>query len=417
MTPTSTDERLLFRLPDLGEGLQDAEVVQWLVGVGDHVVADQPLVTIDSEKAVLDVPSPRSGRIAAIHGRPGDRIPVGAVLVEYEDEDGGPNGGGAAIVGRLPEQAPAPAAPPAPPEVLPAPAGAPPTATPPPPPAPPEAAPTEAAPATVPSPRPLASPAVRRRARELGIDLGTVVPSGERGEVTSADLEAAASALTAAAPPPQPTIEGAEPLRGVRHAMAQAMSDAHRQVVPATVMDEADVHAWPEHEDITARLIRALVAAAAAQPALNAWYDSTALAVRRHDEVRVGVAVGTEDGLFVVVLDDARDRSAAHIRHELDELEAAARGRTIAPDRLRGATVALSNFGMLAGRYAQLTLLPPQVAILGAGRIVERVVAHDDAIAVRRMLPLSLTFDHRAATGLEAAAFLRAVMEDLSRPD
>ena len=115
--------------------------------------------------------------------------------------------------------------------------------------------------------------------------------------------------------------------------------------------------------------------------------------------------------------DDARDRSAAHIRHELDALEAAVHDRSIKPERLRGGTFALSNFGMLAGRYAQLTLPPPQVAILGAGRIADRVVAHDDAIAVRRMLPLSLTFDHRAVTGAEAAAFLRAAMEDLRRAD
>jgi pyruvate dehydrogenase E2 component (dihydrolipoamide acetyltransferase) len=182
-------------------------------------------------------------------------------------------------------------------------------------------------------------------------------------------------------------------------------------------MDDADVDAWPEHEDITARLIRAIVAGATAQPALNAWYDSTALAMRRHDEVRPSVAVETSDGLFAVVLQDARERSAAHIRHELDELEAAVHDRSITPARLRGGTIALSNFGMLAGRYAQLTLPPPQVAILGAGRIAQRVVAHDDAIAVRRMLPLSLTFDHRAVTGAEAASFLRAVIDDLGRPD
>ena len=401
--------------------------MQWLVGAGDHVVTDQPLVTIDSEKAVLDVPSPQSGRIAAIHGAPGDRIPVGAVLVEFEDEgDGAERAGAPALVGRLPEQAPAP--PPAP-AAHPSVAATPPAEAPAPTPAP---APPEVSPEPA---RALASPSVRRRARELGIDLAAVPPTGPRGEVTTADLEAAASAPPApealtrtavAAPPPAPearqrvrapVIEGAEPLRGVRLAMAQAMTEAHRQVVPATVMDDADVDAWPEHEDITARLIRAIVAGAAAQPALNAWYDSTALAVRRHDEVRAGVAVETSDGLFVVVLQDARERSAAHIRHELDELEAAVHDRSIAPARLRGGTIALSNFGMLAGRYAQLTLPPPQVAILGAGRIAQRVVAHDDAIAVRRMLPLSLTFDHRAVTGAEAASFLRAVIDDLGRPD
>jgi 2-oxoisovalerate dehydrogenase E2 component (dihydrolipoyl transacylase) len=404
---SAVDEQV-FRLPDLGEGLQEAEIVQWLVGVGDHVVADQPLVTIDSEKAVLDVPSPRSGRIAAIHGEAGDRVAVGAILVEFADEREGHTGGGAALVGRLPEEE-APAAAVAPPAVA---ATA----------APSEAAPAQAAPRTAPTTpmpgaRPLASPSVRQRARELGVELTSVVPTGERGEVTHADLDRAAARPERPAPAPEPRIAGAEPLRGVRLAMAQAMAEAHRQVAPATVMDEADVEAWQEHEDVTARLIRALVAGAAASPALNAWYDASALAVLRHEAVRVGVAVETDDGLFVVVLEDARERSAAHIRHELDELEAAVRARSVAPERLRGSTVALSNFGMLAGRFAELTLPPPQVAILGAGRVAERVVAHDDGIAVHRMLPLSLTFDHRAATGMEAAAFLQAVMEDLSRAE
>lgn len=379
------DERDVFRLPDLGEGLQDAEIVIWLVSEGDHVVVDQPMVTIDSEKAVTDVPSPRSGRILRLRGAPGDRIEVGAILVEYEaEEEEADRGGAPALVGRLPEHEPA---------------------------------------GTTPAQRPMAAPSVRALARELGVDLSAVEATGERGEVTHADVERAApgAAVTDAPASPGPVgptrpIEGAEPLRGPRLAMAQAMAEAHRQVASATVMDEADVDAWPEHEDVTARLVRAIVAGCAASPALNAWYDAGAVARRLHEEVRVGVAVDTEQGLFVPVLSDARGRSAAHIRQELDELEAAVRDRSIGGERLRGGTVALSNFGMLVGRFAQLTLPPPQVAILGAGRIAERVVAHDDAISVRRLLPLSLTFDHRAVTGGEAAAFLRTVIDDLQDP-
>jgi len=198
--------------------------------------------------------------------------------------------------------------------------------------------------------------------------------------------------------------------------MAHAMAEAHRQVAPATVMDEADVDGWPDHEDVTARLIRAIVSGCAASPDVNAWYDPHAIARRLHEEVRVSVAVDTQSGLFTPVLSDARGRGAAHIRQELDELEAAVRDRSIGGERLRGGTVALSNFGTLIGRFAQLTLPPPQVAILGAGSIAERVVAHDDAISVRRLLPLSLTFDHRVVTGGEAATFLRAVIDDLQQP-
>ena len=203
--------------------------------------------------------------------------------------------------------------------------------------------------------------------------------------------------------------EGAEPLRGVHRAMALRMAEAGKAVVPATLTDEADVAAWPAGTPVTARLIAALAAACKAEPALNVAYDGVAMARRLNAEVHVGVAVDTEDGLIVPVLRNAERRDLAALSVELTRLETEARARSIAPEALRGATISLSNFGSLAGQFAALVVVPPQVAILGAGRISPRVMAIDGAFVARPMLPLSLTFDHRAVSGGEAARFLSAV--------
>ena len=283
-----------------------------------------------------------------------------------------------------------------------------------------------------------AAPAVRARARRLGVDLAALTPSGSRGEVTMDDVEAAADAAAPAARPVRAgatpaapeTVEPAEPrrgraeaalphgyelLRGVRRAMSRNMALSGAQVVPATVIDEADLHAWAPHTDTTARLVRALVAGCAAAPALNAWLATDGESRQLHRIVDLGLAVEAPDGLFAPVIRDVGALTLGELREQVDELEAAVRARRLRPDELRGATVTLSNFGMLAGRHAALVIVPPQVAILGAGRAAPRPVAVGDAIAVHRVLPLSLTFDHRAATGGEAAAFLSAVIADLER--
>ncbi len=195
--------------------------------------------------------------------------------------------------------------------------------------------------------------------------------------------------------------------------MARNMARAGAELVPATVTDEADVDHWPLDADVTIRLVQAIAAGCAAAPALNAWLDGERLAWRLHETVDVGVAVDSDDGLFVVVLRDAGRRSAAELRRDLDRLEEAVRARTVERADLHGATIGLSNFGTLGGRFAALVAVPPRVAILGAGRIAPRVVAVEGVPAVRRMLPLSLTFDHRAVTGGEATRFLAAVIATL----
>ncbi|MDH3506164.1 MAG: 2-oxo acid dehydrogenase subunit E2 [Gammaproteobacteria bacterium] len=348
----------VFKLPDLGEGLREAEIVTWHVGVGDHVVADQPLVAVETDKAIVEVPSPRAGRVAALHADVGDILEVGAPLVEFDAGEAKDTG---AIVGDIAES-----------------------------------------PRT--TERAKAAPAVRKLAESLGVDLATVTGTGPGGTISSADVEAAAGTRGGAG----------EKLRGVRRAMFQSMTLAGRNVVPATLNDEADIDAWSEHEDPTARLTRAISIACKASPALNAWFDPNTETRTLHKTVDLGIAVETGDGLFAPVLRDAGNRNTEELRAELERIKQGIENRSVERAELTGATISLSNFGMFGGRFAELVVLPPQVAILGAGRAEPRVVVQDDQPVVRRILPLSLSFDHRVVTGIEATRFLNTVIEDLA---
>jgi 2-oxoisovalerate dehydrogenase E2 component (dihydrolipoyl transacylase) len=342
-----------FRLPDLGEGLVEAEIVQWHVSPGDHVVADQPLVSVETAKAVVELPSPQAGRIASTNGKVGDVVKVGEILVEYSS-DGEPEETG--IVGDLPQAAIK------------------------------------------------ASPAVRAKAAALALDLSKIKGTGPDGAITLQDLEVQQAGGQA---------ENLVRLNPTRRSMASNMSRARTEVVPATVTEEADVSAWPTTEDVTLKIILAVVSALQSYPALAAWYDPTQQTLRLHKTINLGIAHDTPEGLFVPVLRDAGARSAAELRQALDEMKRKVADRTIHPADMLGATFTLSNFGTIAGLHAALVLIPPQVAILGAGRIVPRAVLSEGTIKPGRMMPLSLTFDHRALTGGEAARFLRSVIESL----
>jgi len=362
-----------FALPDLGEGLQDAEIVSWHVAAGDHVVADQPLVAVETDKAVIEIPSPHAGRIERLCAKSGERVKVGASLVEFA-EGTSPDTG--AIVGEL--VAPQPAARLEEPPAL-AVAGV------------------------------KAAPAVRRRARELGVELAEVPGTGPGGAITIEDVEKLARIAAVATPE--------EELKGVRRAMAVKMARSGAEIVPATVADDADIGDWRAAEDFTVRLVRAIVAGCKAAPALNAWYDAARMTRRVHAAIDLGLAVDTADGLIVPVLRDVGSRDAGSLRKGIDALKTDVRARTVPLAELRGQTITLSNFGMFGGRYAALVIVPPQVAILGAGMARSVVVPRAGGPTVRRILPLSLTFDHRAVTGGEAARFLYAVIQDLERKD
>ena len=197
--------------------------------------------------------------------------------------------------------------------------------------------------------------------------------------------------------------------------MAERMALSRARVVPVTVNEDANIGDWRIGEDVTVRLIRAVAAGCAASPALNAWLDEGATRRTLHGAVHLGIAADTGDGLFVPVLRDAGAKEPAALRTEVDRLRAGAAARSLAPEELDGATITLSNFGTLAGRYGTPIVVPPQVAILGAGRAREEPVVHGGKLTIRRRIPLSLTFDHRACTGAEASRFLAAALADLER--
>jgi 2-oxoisovalerate dehydrogenase E2 component (dihydrolipoyl transacylase) len=360
----------MFALPDLGEGLQEAEIVSWHVAEGDHVVNDQPLLAVETEKAVVEIPSPKAGHIAKLLAKVGDRVKVGAALLEFEEGRHAETG---TVVGEL--------------------SG-------------PGAVPSAAAPA---APRPVAvraAPAVRAHARQLGVDLSRLTPTGPGGTITLSDVESAASASAAG--------KAAATLRGARRTMAVNMARAWREVAHATLQDEADIEVWPSNEDVTCRLVRALIAGCKAEPALNASFDAASLSLRENATIDLGLAIDSPDGLFVPVLRDAARGTSQDWRREIDAFKRGVQERSLAPADLRGATITLSNFGTIAGRHGSLIIMPPQVGILGVGRIAARPAkAANGSLVLHRTLPLSLTFDHRAVTGGAAARFVRAIIADL----
>ncbi|PJK11375.1 branched-chain alpha-keto acid dehydrogenase subunit E2 [Lysobacteraceae bacterium NML08-0793] len=437
----------IFNLPDLGEGLPDATIVEWHVKEGDSIRLDDNLVSMETAKAVVDVPSPVSGKVLRLAGGAGDVIVTGHWLAEFEmdlsmpqraeGQDTGHHHGGSAPPPPAAAETAAPAAKPENAEKADAGTvvGAMQVG---------DAVITEAA---VASGGVKAVPAVRATARKLGVDLSRVRPTGVDGTVTMQDVKAAAAnpallqtanAAPAAAPAPaatqrSPLSQSGKPMRtqppsvaasgqpeqlkGVRRNMARVMADAHAQVVPTTLVDDADLHAWIGKQDITARLIRAIVAACKAVPALNAWFDGEKLSRTLHPHVDIGIAVDTEDGLFVPALRNADMLDAQGVRAGIQRLRAQVESRSIPASELTGYTISLSNFGMFAGRYATPVVVPPCVAIIGAGKLSHDVVAVMGGIEVHRRLPISLTFDHRAATGGEAARFLKALLDDLALPN
>ncbi len=360
---------LKFNLPDLGEGLTEAEIHQWHVKEGDTVEPDQILVSMETAKAVVDVPAPHAGKIAKLHGAVGDIIQTHGLLIEFEQEDQTHKPVETPVVEASSQQA------------------------------------------SNPSSKVRILPALRALASQLRVDLAHVIGTGTDGQITADDIRAAGSKNAPSTP------QAMEPIKGVRRSMAKAMSAAHAQVVPVTLVDDADIQAWPEKTDITLRLVRAIVAGCKAEPALNAWFDGQAIARKLHQEVHVGIAMDTPDGLFVPVLKNAHQRSVVELRTELDRFKGLVRSREIPAADLQGNTITLSNFGMFAGRYANPIVVPPCVAILGVGQLRHETVLSSGQAKTHRMLPLSLTFDHRAATGGEASRFLAAVISDLKKAD
>lgn len=369
-----------FKLPDLGEGLQEAEIVEWHIKPGDSVTTDQLIVSVETAKAIVDVPSPCAGVIASCFGKPGDLLHIGEPLVEFA----GASDDSGTVVGRIEARADSGADDDDDDEHF-----------------------LIGGSTTGAHPELRATPAIRALAKRLQVELADIQASGRHGLITHDDVERAARL--------RDSHGDTELLRGVRRTMAQNMARAHADVVKVTLQDDADLHRWLAATDPTLRLVRAIGIACQREPGLNCWFDGVNLRRRLLSRVDLGIAVDTPDGLFVPVLRQITERPAADVRRGLDALRAAVRARKIPPAELQGATITLSNFGMLAGRYADPVVMPPSVAIIGAGKIREEVVACNGAVAIHPRMPLSLSFDHRAVTGGEAARFLAALMADLEQ--
>ena len=391
---------ITFKLPDLGEGLPEAEVVSWHVQEGQHIELDQPLLSVETAKAVVEVPSPYTGTIVRLHAQPGDTVQTGKPLVDFDlpdtvaasaqssepsakpasSDQGMVVGHMSAAGGELIDRAIAGRT---------------------------RSASTD---------RVRAAPAVRMLARRLGVDLASCRPSGRHGLVSVDGVLARANLGSGTnASPGVAGLSDADRLRGTRKAMSASMSISRDQIAMCTVFDDADIQSWYGRDDITVRVIRAIVAGVKAEPGLNALFDASVPARKIVSEVHLAVAVDTADGLIVPVIRDVGSLSAEETRARLNDIKERTRNRSITPDQMRDYTFTLSNFGMMAGRYATPLVTPPTVAILGSGRLQRDVVAGDSGPEIHMRLPLSLTFDHRCITGGEACRFLAAVIADLTQ--
>jgi 2-oxoisovalerate dehydrogenase E2 component (dihydrolipoyl transacylase) len=387
---------ITFNLPDLGEGLPEAEIVSWHVKEGQHIELDEPLLSVETAKAVVEVPSPYSGTISRLHARPGDTVQTGGPLVDFDlpaldaadSSDQSQPGAGAEgmVVGHMAASG----------EEL-----------------------VDRAilgrGRRVTGERVRAAPAVRMLARRLGVDLASCQANGRHGLITVDDVLARSNVGSASAPAPAVAgLTDADRLRGARKAMATNMSVSRDQIAMCSVFDDADIHVWHGHDDITVRIIRAIVAGARAEPGLNALFDPAIPARKVMQQVHLAIAVDATDVLIVPVLRDVGSQSSQQLRATLNDLKERTRNRTIAPEEMRDYTFTLSNFGTMAGRYATPLVTPPTVAILGVGKVQRDVVAGASGAEIHMRLPLSLTFDHRCATGGEACRFLGAVIADLA---
>lgn len=370
-----------FKLPDLGEGLPEAEIVRWHISVGDNVKVDQLMVEVETAKAIVEIPCPQDGTIVALFGTDGDIIHTGEPLVEFQCDQQDDSG---TVVGEL--------------------AAA-------------ETNTTEdhfivgASPSSLQAhhgtAHPKATPAIRALAKRLNVDLAQLTPAQGQLAVNATDVEKAAKL--------QQTHGQATPLRGVRRTMAKTMALSHAQVVPVTLMEDADIDDWIPGTDLTMRLVQAVTKACQTSPCLNAWFDGHNLSLRVLSEINIGIAVDAEDGLFVPVLNDVAHRSIKDLRKGLNKMRQDIKQRSIPPSEMQGATITLSNFGTIAGRYANPVVVPPQVTIIGCGAARDEAVVRNGEMRVRKILPLSITFDHRAATGGEAARFMATLIDDLER--
>jgi 2-oxoisovalerate dehydrogenase E2 component (dihydrolipoyl transacylase) len=423
--------RYVFKLPDLGEGTVEAEIVGWRVKPGDTVAEDDVIVEVMTEKAAVEVPAPVSGRVVSITGQPGDMVPVGAELIVLETQPAAAAGAPAAA-SPLASAAAAPSAPPAA-RVAPSGNGA--------------GGAQAAREAAVHSGRVATSPAIRRRAHEAGVDLRQVAGSGPSGRIVSQDLDAyvaraahsqpvplrpAPRALAPASPEKRPPAGATREIKviGLRRLIAQRMSEAKRNIPHFAYVEELDVtelEALRSH--LNSKLERgapgltylpflalALVRVLRDFPQCNAHYDAERGVIVQHAAVHLGLATRTPDGLKVPVVRDAQSRSLWDLAAEMRRVSEAARTNKATREELTGSTITITSLGKLGGIVSTPIINAPEVAIIGVNRALERPVVLDGAIAIRRTMNLSSSFDHRFVDGYDAAAMIQALKECLEHP-
>jgi pyruvate dehydrogenase E2 component (dihydrolipoamide acetyltransferase) len=393
-----------FKFPDVGEGITEGEVIRWLVAEGDSIKVDQPLAEIETDKAVVEMPSPYAGTVLKIHVKPKDIVKVGAVLVTIGEK-------GEAVTEAAPQAGAAPAK---------------------------SAIAAVVVPGAAPSGEIQATPRVRSLARELGVDLAFVPGTGPEGRITEENVRAAAAAAEA-----QPKIEvkikakfdfygtlERIPLRGVRRATAKRLSESIHKAVHVTHRDEADVAAIVAARDrmkseaeakgikltFLPFIVRAVVQALKAHPMLNSMIDDEAEEIVVKKYYNIGIAVDVPDGLIVPVIKAADDKTILEIAADIRDLAEAARKRTIDLADLKGGTFSITNVGAIGGDFATPIINYPETAILATMKIADRVRVRKGAVAVVKTLPLCLSFDHRVIDGAEAARFTRDLVSLLESP-
>ena len=417
-----------FKLPDVGEGTAEAEIAAWHVKVGDMVTEDQHLVDIMTDKAVVEIPSPVSGRITALNGEAGEMRPVGSVLIEIEVEGAGNAKPGTAKPIPAPEPVAAPVA----------------VQTPEP---KPEPKPVAAAPSPVmreslkpafatraAGDKPLASPAVRKRAWDLGIDLQFVPGTGPAGRIGHDDLDGfiASGGKASTAPSRDVKREGIEEVKviGLRRKIAEKMQEAKRRIPHFSYIEEVDVTALEElrlHLNITKKperpkltilpfLIKAMTKTLPEFPQINARYDDDAGVVHRHAGVQMGIATQTPTGLVVPVIAHAEALDVWGAAGEIARLAAAARDGKATREELSGSTITITSLGAMGGLASTPVINRPEVAIVGVNKMIERPVVRDGQIVIRKIMNLSASFDHRVVDGWDAAAFIQRIRGLLEQP-
>jgi 2-oxoisovalerate dehydrogenase E2 component (dihydrolipoyl transacylase) len=414
--------QFIFKMPDLGEGTVDAEIVAWHTKPGDTVSEDQLIVEVMTDKAAVEVPAPVSGRVLSVTGAPGDKVAVGSPLIVFELSEGA--NPAATVAASAVPATPAVTVP-----VTTAPAAKP-------------AAPTPAVKATAPTPasppaaeapplgarqgRVMTSPANRRRASEAGIDLATVAGSGPRGRILRADLQ-----TTAPRPPRSDAADTTEiKVIGLRRLIAERMSEAKRNIPHFAYVEEVDVteleslrmhlnHSRPKEAGSLSYLplvVMALTRVIESFPQCNVLYDAARGVLIRHRAVHVGIATQTPDGLKVPVVRNAQALGLWEVAAEIRRLAERARSNKATREELVGSTITVTSLGKLGGIASTPIINAPEVAIIGLNKAVERPVVHQGTVVVRRIMNLSSSFDHRFVDGYDAAAMIQALKERLEHP-